>query len=125
MTDATAPAKLPGGITGKGFRKGDDPRRYRGGAKAQAGFADLRKMALRVLEETATNKDGTAILRPDGKPMSNAEVVLRTAMRDPRRALQVLEIAYGKVPQEVQVSGNEGGAIQVLIAYADDHGNAP
>lgn len=115
MTDATHPAKKPGGITGKGFKPGDDPRRYRGGGKARAGIDALRKELIGLLDEPARDKRGEVLIGPNGKAMTQREAGLRRAIADPKQFLNVLEIAYGPFTKQVEVSGGDGGPIETVI----------
>jgi len=101
--------KMPGGITGKGFVKGD-PRINRKGRPRT--FDQLRKLAISILSEPAKGADGQPIVI-DGHIATNVEIILRTAMRSPRFAQLLLEVAYGKVPDRVEVSGRDGAPIEV------------
>jgi len=101
--------KMPGGITGKGFVKGD-PRINRKGRPRT--FDQLRRLAISILSEPAKGADGQPIVI-DGHIATNVEIILRTAMCSPRFAQLLLEVAYGKVPDKVEVSGRDGAPIQV------------
>ena len=101
--------KMPGGITGKGFVKGD-PRINRKGRPRT--FDQLRRLAISILSEPAKGEDGQPIVI-DGHIATNVEIVLRTAMRSPRFAQLLLEVAYGKVPDRLEVSGRDGAPIEV------------
>jgi|YNPBryunderm2012_1023409.scaffolds.fasta_scaffold21029_2 hypothetical protein len=101
--------KMPGGITGKGFVKGD-PRINRKGRPRT--FDQLRRLAISILSEPAKGADGQPIVI-DGHIATNVEIILRTAMRSPRFAQLLLEVAYGKVPDRVEVSGRDGAPIEV------------
>ena len=101
--------KMPGGITGKGFVKGD-PRINRKGRPRT--FDQLRKLAISILSEPAKGADGQPIVI-DGHIATNVEIILRTAMRSPRFAQLLLEVAYGKVPDRVEVSGRDGAPLKV------------
>jgi len=89
--------KMPGGITGKGFVKGD-PRINRKGRPRT--FDQLRRLAISILSEPAKGADGQPIVI-DGHIATNVEIILRTAMRSPRFAQLLLEVAYGKVPDSL------------------------
>ena len=101
--------KRPGGITGKGFVKGD-PRINRKGRPRS--FDQLRKLALSLLNEPAKGADGQPIVIGD-HVATNVEMILRSAMRNPRFAQWVLEVAFGKVPDKVEVSGRDGAPLKV------------
>ena len=101
--------KKPGGITGKGFVKGD-PRINRKGRPRT--FDQLRRLALSLLNEPAKAPDGQPLVI-DGHVATNVETILRSAMRNPRLVQWILEVAYGKVPDKVEVSGRDGAPIEV------------
>ena len=88
--------KMPGGITGKGFVKGD-PRINRKGRPRT--FDQLRRLAISILSEPAKGEDGQPIVI-DGHIATNVEIILRTAMRSPRFAQLLLEVATAKCPTE-------------------------
>lgn len=79
------PAKMPGGVTGKGFVKGD-PRINRNGRPRS--FDQLRKLAQNIAHERIA----------DGSTITAAEAILRQMAHDnPER---FIEIAFGKVPDQ-------------------------
>jgi hypothetical protein len=81
--------KTPGGITGKGFVKGD-PRCNRNGRPK--GFDELRRVAQQIVGEDVIWADGSVITR--------AELILRRWSRSKNPKLQklLIEIAFGPVP---------------------------
>jgi hypothetical protein len=81
--------KTPGGITGKGFVKGD-PRINRNGRPVH--FDTIRRLALQIAGEDVVWADGSVI--------SRAELLLRRWSRSKKPKLQMLfmEIAFGPVP---------------------------
>jgi len=96
--------KQPGGITGKGFVKGDPRINRKGRPKS---FDALRALAQQIASETASDKDGTPA-EINGHIATNVEIILRAMMKDKRTAQQFLEIAFGKVPSQLDVtSGGE------------------
>ncbi len=89
---------MEGGITGKGFKK-NDPRINRKGRPKS--FDALRQLAQSIAHEQAKGNGAPVVI--DGHIATNAEMIVRTLMRDnPER---FLEIAFGKVPDKVEVSG--------------------
>ena len=103
-------AQAGGGSTNRGrFVKGD-PRINRKGRPRT--FDQLRRLALSLLNEPAKGPDGRPLVI-DGHVATNVEIILRSAMRNPRFAQWILEVAYGKVPDKVEVSGRDGAPIEV------------
>jgi hypothetical protein len=94
---------------GKPFAKGD-PRINRKGRPRT--FDQLRKLAISILSEPAKGADGQPIVI-DGHVATNAELILRSAMKHPHFARWLIEVAYGKVPDKVEVSGRDGAPFKV------------
>mgnify|MGYP000918312090 CR=1 FL=1 len=93
----------------KPFRKGHDPRRNTKGRPKT--FDKLRSLAQMIAVE-----DG---ITTDEKVLSNVEVILRGMMKaDPKL---FLEIAYGKVPNPIELTGKNGGAI--IVNWDDSENN--
>ena len=104
--------------TGKGtFQKGD-PRINRKGKPRD--FQAFRELGQQIANEVLTDKDGNPIVI-DGHIVTVAEGILRKWSRsnDPKLQIAFIEVAYGKTPVINQVSGNDGGPLQILIKYAD------
>jgi hypothetical protein len=92
--------KMEGGITGKGFVKGDKRINRKGRPKS---FDQLRALAQKISHEPVA----------ENATMTAAEAILRTmAHENPAR---FLEIAFGKVPDETVISGNETKPIRIEI----------
>jgi hypothetical protein len=90
--------KQPGGATGKGFVKGDPRINRNGRPKA---FDTLRAEAQRVAEEYVETKDG--------KKKQRVIKILEDMARNPKLYVDFLQIAYGKVPQSIELPlGGEG-----------------
>ena len=91
--------KTLGGITGKGFVKGD-PRCNRKGRSRS--FDELRRVAQMIAGEDVVWADGSVI--------SRAELLLRrwSRSKNPRLQLLFMEIAFGPVPPtKVETNGLE------------------
>jgi hypothetical protein len=111
--------KKVGGITGKGFVKGDARINRKGRPKD---FDALRKLAQQIGHEDATGSDGQPILI-DGKPVTATEIILRSWATSLNPALQIkfMEVAYGKVPDPIELTGKNGGPVEVSeISLTDE-----
>ena len=95
----------------KPFTKGDPRINRKGRPKS---FDALRALAQQIATETATDKDGHAA-EINGHVATNIEISLRAMMKDKRTAQQFIEIAFGKVPQQVDVKGD--AAITLKVVY--------
>lgn len=106
------------------FKKGD-PRINRKGRPKN--FDALRELTKNILSEVATDAEGNPLVAPDGHLMTTVEVVLRSMVHDRKQRRQALEIAYGKVPEELTIHDDDD-MIQVrLVDYrkglVDDEAN--
>ena len=97
--------RQPGGITGKGFVKGDARINRHG---RPAGFDAARQMALAIACEDVTLSNG--------RKMSAIEAMLRSWARSKDHMLQLkfVEIAYGKVPDRIEATGLENKPTLIL-----------
>jgi hypothetical protein len=86
----TEQPKMPGGITGKGFVKGD-PRINRNGRPRS--FDQLRKLAQQIAHERIA----------EGSTVTAAEAILRQMAHD--NPARFIEIAFGKVPEQIEHTG--------------------
>jgi hypothetical protein len=98
------------------FTKGD-PRIWRGGRPKS--FPALQELAQQIAHETAKQqKDGVALtVIIDGHSVTVAEMILRQWAQSKNSALQqkFMEVAFGKAPQAVVVSGPDDGPIPVNV----------
>jgi hypothetical protein len=89
------------------------------------GFDEWRNLNKETMNELATDGSGSLIviktpkivrgkpvLDEQGKPemeehyATNAEMIVRSKMRDPKRQQDTIEAAFGKVPDKVDVTSN-------------------
>ena len=104
------------------FVKGD-PRINRKGRPKK--FDDLRKLSQQIANEVATygqndkfgNKKGDPIVI-NGHKVTIAEGILRTwsLSKDARLQMRFVEVAYGKVPDVVEVN-NESRPSRIVFVY--------
>jgi hypothetical protein len=94
--------------TGKGGFKPRDPRINRKGRPKT--FDKLRSLAQMIAVEDGITTD-EAIL-------SNVEVILRGMMKNDPKLF--LEIAYGKVPNPIELSGKGGEVVKINVNIKDD-----
>jgi len=104
-----------GGITGKGFRKGD-PRINRKGRPRS--FDALRTLAQQIAHEEA--RSGGAPVVVEGHKATVAEMILRqwAASKNPQLQRAFIEIAFGKVPDALDLTSG-GEAIRVTLMGDD------
>jgi hypothetical protein len=90
------------------FSKGD-PRINRGGRPKS--FDALRELAIRIASEEATAKGEPIVI--DGHKVTNAEMIMRQWMKDPRNQEKFIHYAFGKVPDNLDVT-SAGEKIQAV-----------
>jgi hypothetical protein len=108
-------AEKKGGITGKGFTKGDPRINRKGRPKS---FDKLRELAQSLANTAAKDKDGNPLILDDGSIATQTQVILLKLMRE--NPEKFIEIAFGKVPQPVELSGKDGAPIKAYIGINPD-----
>ena len=100
---------------GRPFVKGD-PRINRAGRPKE--FDALRVMFLQIFHEKAKNNGQPIVI--DGHAVTVIEAVARSwvASKNPMLVKAAVEIAFGKVPDKVEMSGPDGKPIQFRGAVA-------
>ena len=106
MSSNTGDNRKPGTFT-----KADARINRKGRPKS---FDAWRSLTVEVLREPAKDKNGNEIII-DGHIATNAEMIARTWLKDPKRQLSLIEAAYGKVPQPVDILAE--GKLQVEVNY--------
>ena len=95
---------------GRPFTKGDPRINRKGRPKS---FDALRILARAIADEKIISKDGTVA-------MTRVELILRewASSKDPRKQQSFMDIAYGKVPQGVDI--NAGGEMVISVTAKPD-----
>ncbi len=102
--------EMPSGVP---FKKGYDPRRnMKGRPKA---FDQWRALAQDVMQQIATNKKGTPI-KWNGEEVTFAEFVLLSWAMDKKYQEKIVEAAFGKVPQPLELIGMSDEELRKFIA---------
>jgi len=104
--------------TGKGGFKKGDPRINRKGRPKS--FDGLRALALEIAHEKTKTKEGE-ILTINGRAVSVAERILRqwAMSRNSKQQQWFMEVAFGKVPAAVEVSGKDGAPLTFEVVYVN------
>lgn len=95
----------------KPFTKGDMRINRKGRPKD---FAKLRALAVDMASQPALDKNGEPILL-HGKPVTNAQLILYQWLTDKKYQKDFIEVAFGKVPQAVELTGRDGGTIPIEV----------
>jgi len=103
------PPKKPGQ-----FQKGGDPRLWQKGRPAGTGFSAWRAYAREFGERPAYNRKGEAIMHM-GRHLTFMENILLTWCLDPRLHQLMTDIAYGKVPQTIDLDLSTPTTIHVTL----------
>ena len=103
--------------TGKGGFKERRHQINRDGRPADA--VSLAALVRRIGHEVATTKDGKPVIGPDGKPMTVVEVILRQKAQDKKGQAEFLDRGWGKVPQQQQLTGDDGGPVKLVVEYVN------
>ncbi len=103
----------------KPFKKGD-PRINRKGRPKD--FNSFRELAKQIAHEAALKNGEPLVI--DGHIVSVTEAILRqwAQSKDPRLQQAFIEVAYGKVPTQTQITGVDGGPI--VIDWGDHAGDS-
>ncbi len=101
---------------GKPFQKGHDPRRNTKGAHKS--FDDARALVQQLGNEIITSKDGSI-------SMSRFQMIFKDWLSSGNFQKQkaAIELAFGKVPDKVELGGKDGGPVILHVIY-DKKNNA-
>jgi len=83
-------------------------------------FDGLRELAKTIAYEEALKGGASVII--NGHKVTVAEAILRMWAQSNNHQLQraFIEVAFGKVPDSMQITGADGGAIHVRVSGLDD-----
>jgi hypothetical protein len=97
----------------------NDPRINRKGRPKT--FDQLRSLAQQIAHEAAKSKDGEPIVI-DGRVISVQEAILRRWASSPLPTLQMkfVAVAFGEVPTETRLIGQDGNDLIIRVIYGDD-----
>ncbi len=100
----------------KPFTKGD-PRINRNGRPKS--FDKLRELARSISHEPVKQSGQPLVI--DGHIVTVAEAMLRqlATSKNPRDRQLFIEIAYGKVPNPIELSGPDGAPLTIAIVNVD------
>jgi len=96
----------------KPFTKGDPRINRKGRPKS---FDALRELAQQIAHEAA--QTGGQPLVINGHTVTVAEAILRqwATSKNPQLQRAFMEVAFGKVPDKVEMSGRDGEAIETVL----------
>lgn len=97
--------------------KGDARINRKGRPKS---FNALRELAQQIAHEDVMQAGAPLVI--NGKKVSVTEAILRAwaSSKNPKLQQAFMEIAFGKVPAAVEVSGKDGGELLIHVTYGDD-----
>lgn len=80
-------------------------------------FDALRALALQIGHEP---------IKVGDRRYTVTEAILRqwAVSKNPKLQQAFIEIAYGKVPDKLEMTGKDGSKLRLLIVYPDDHPDA-
>ena len=98
----------------KPFVKGDPRINRKGRPKS---FDALRELARQIAHEKAKIKGETVVI--DGHSVTVAEMIMRqwAQSKNPKLQQQFIEVAFGKVPNPVELSGGDGEALEIQFVW--------
>lgn len=109
--------------TGVPFEKGD-PRINRKGRPPN--FDALRALAKSISHEIVLEEGTGEPLLIEGHMVTRAEALLRqlSVSRNPKERQYFLELAFGKIPDRVELSGHDGGPLIYQMTWGDESDGA-
>jgi len=105
------------------FQKGDARINRKGRPRS---FDALRALGQQIANEDLADRDGKPVIA-NGHKLTRIEGIMRawSASKDPRLQMAFVEVAFGKVPNVTELTGEGGGPVQteIVIRYADANDN--
>ena len=110
--------KLEGGITGKGFKKGFDSRRWVSGRPKKP--KDL-KAAEELVQHVIWEELSREITDGKGEAVDALRLMIRSMIRNKTTQKEILERIAGKVTDRHELTGKDGEPLKVLIEYVNNN----
>jgi hypothetical protein len=112
--------KQEGGVTGKGFKPGYDPRRWlKGRPKKPASLKEAEELVSHVIWEELSR----TIKNPEtGDEIDSLRLMIRSMIRSKATQDKILDRIAGKVAQTIQGPG-ENGELITKVVFVDDTGD--
>ena len=81
-------------------------------------FDALRELAQQIAHEAVKDKSGEPVV-VEGHAATVTEIILRkwAASNDPRLQMAFVEVAYGKEAIKAEISGANGGTLDIHVIY--------
>jgi hypothetical protein len=82
-------------------------------------FDAWRKLSIEIMREPAKDKNGDPIYI-DGHIATNAEMIARSWLKDPKKQKDLVEAAFGKVPDVIDLKNTGDVTLRVIYDNKPD-----